>query len=528
MSTRLSRLLTTGAATVAVALLTAPPAAAHDGGGDTPSAHRGLAVAESGEGRAMTWVANIQYVQPEPGSTEPIAQAGSDIEFLTVGRREYALAGTTDFGMHIVDITKPTAPVKVATYDCPIYQGDVQVWKQNKRVYASYTADSKFGVAGARSQCAQDLAPAFSRQGIAAADAIGTVIVDLTDPRAPKTVSYLHIPRGSHNMTIHPSGDYLYNSNSDLATSTSPTIEVWNVADPADPAKVHTLNLPYTPTSLGSESHDITFNADGTRAYSAAISQTLVLDTTNPAQPTILSKIVDPAVNVSHQADPVTMTRADGTKRDVLVVTDERAGALGTFECPGGGLHLYDITGAKELAPVKMGAWFIDHVNAPESRCTSHVLRIYPEQQLLTIAWYGQGVRVLDISGVADYPGRSTDVALGEGIGMKEVGNYVMPDADTWSFKTNKIRKDGSFYGYGNDLTRGFDVYHYDGSTVGDVRPLVPKSLLTDAELAEAGVPLDAGPGSGVAPLYLGALGFPVLAAGLHGLNRRRRRTNCR
>lgn len=30
------------------------------------------------------------------------------------------------------------------------------------------------------------------------------MIVDLTDPRAPTTVSYLHIPAGSHHMTIHP------------------------------------------------------------------------------------------------------------------------------------------------------------------------------------------------------------------------------------------------------------------------------------------------------------------------------------
>ena len=43
--------------------------------------------------------------------------------------------------------------------------------------------------------------------------------------------------------------------------------------------------IPFVPLSLGSESHDITFNADGTRAYSAALSQTLVLDTTDPANP---------------------------------------------------------------------------------------------------------------------------------------------------------------------------------------------------------------------------------------------------
>jgi hypothetical protein len=86
------------------------------------------------------------------------------------------------------------------------------------------------------------------------------------------------------------------------------------------------------------------------------------------------------------------------------------------------------------------------------------VVRIYPDQEMLTIAWYGQGVRVLDISGLADVEGSAENVAIGRGVGMREIGHYVFPDADTWSFKTNRITRSGSFFGYGNDLTRGFDV----------------------------------------------------------------------
>ena len=46
---------------------------------------------------------------------------------------------------------------------------------------------------------------------------------------------------------------------------------------------------------------------------------------------------------------------------------------------------------------------------------------------------------------------------------MKEVGHYVFPDSDSWSFKTNRIKRDGSFFGYGNDLVRGFDVFKFKG-----------------------------------------------------------------
>ena len=461
----------TGAAALMLTALPAGPASAHgDGGGgrsgDLPTNTRGLSVAEAGTGEEMSFVANLQY--DDSGDV----QNGSDIEFLKVGKKEYALAGTLRGGMQIVDITDPEAPFVAAVYDCAISQGDIQVWKHDRRVLASYTADGTFGAAGAASRCWRDL-------GLRP-DSSGTVIVDLTTPTSPQTVSYLHVPRGSHNMTIHPSGDYLYNSNSDLATSTSPTITIYDVSTPERPKWVQDYRIPFVPLSLGSESHDITFNADGTRAYSAALSQSLVLDTTDPANPKQVSQILDPTINVAHQADPVKLTRADGTEREVLVVTDERAGAAASAECPGGGLHLYDITGDKERSPEKIGTWFIPAAQVQDgATCTSHVLRIYPEQEMLTIAWYAQGVRVLDISGLADFEGSAASIGIGEGVGMREVGSYVLPDSDTWSFKTNRIAADGSFYGYGNDLVRGFDVYRFSGAGL-NVPPLEPVDLASN------------------------------------------------
>ncbi len=481
--THVSRLgLAAGASALALALLPTAPASAHgDRPGDKPSNTRGEQVATEGTGPAMRHVANLQY--DESGT----AQNGSDIEFVKVAGKEYALAGTLRKGMQIVDITKPETPRIAAVYDCAVSQGDIQVWRNGPRVLASYTADSTFGAAGAASQCARDL-------GLDAS-ASGTVIVDISTPTSPRTVSFVPVPRGSHNMTIHPSGDYLYNSNSDLITSTSPTITIYDISQPASPKKVRDFSIPFVPLSLGSESHDITFNESGTRAYSAALSQTLVLDTVDPANPSIVSQTLDPSINVVHQADPVTLERADGSKREVMVITDERAGAAASAECPGGGLHLYDITGAKERAPEKIGTWFIPVAKVQDgATCTSHVLRIYPKQELMTIAWYAQGVRVIDLSALADFEGSATAVGVGDGVGMKEVGHYTLSDSDTWSFKTNKINRDGSFYGYGNDLVRGFDVYEYSGETVGDVAPLAPTDLLPVDATAPAGNTAVVGP----------------------------------
>ena len=40
------------------------------------------------------------------------------------------------------------------------------------------------------------------------------------------------MPQGSHNQTVHPSGDYLYNSNSQLyTTALNAGIEVYDIRD---------------------------------------------------------------------------------------------------------------------------------------------------------------------------------------------------------------------------------------------------------------------------------------------------------
>ncbi len=466
--------------------LGALPAGAHNVDSESTTL---AAPEESGEGTAMKPVANVQYeTERIPATTTAperfAAQNGSDIEFLKVGAKEYALAGTLRNGMQIVDITDPSNPRVAAVYDCPITQGDIQVFKQGSRILATYTADAAIAPTDFRGTRSELIQRRFESQCVKEANAdgsdidgseVGTFLVDLTDPTNPKTVSFIEIRRGSHNQTIHPSGNYLYNSNSDLITSMQPEITITDVSDPENPEKVQEFRLPFTPTSLGSESHDIFFNAKGDRAYVAALSQTFILDTTDPEQPKILNQIVDPSINVVHQSDLISLPREDGTKRDILIITDEQAGAAVNPNCPGGGLHVYDVTGDKELEgnEDKLGIWFIDSLQNPEGgACTSHVLRLYEDQQMMTIAWYDAGVRVLDVSGLAEFEGSPTSVARGEGIGMREIGHYTFPDSDTWSFKTNRIAANGSFFGYGNDLARGLDVFRFQGDL--NVPPLEP------------------------------------------------------
>jgi hypothetical protein len=373
---------------------------------------------------------------------------GTDIEFASINGRKYALAGSYYNGMQIVDVTNPERARRVEVYNCKVTQGDIQVFKQGSRTLATYTSDTYGNV---DSGCYREAARlGFDVRLNNTADdngRNGTFIVDISNPNTPKTVGFVEIKQGSHNMTVHPSGNYLYNSNSDLITSTAPAIEIVDIRNPRKPKLAGELDLTPLP-GLGTESHDITFNESGTRGYSAALSHGVVIDTSNPAKPTIVSEFDDESINVWHQSDPVTI----GGK-EYLLVEDEFAGAAGGPVCPSGGVHVYEITGEKEKAPEKVGYWNIADVaptKAPDGTCTAHVFDVHEKAGLMTIAFYEGGVRVVDLNGLAT------------GEGLKAVGSYDASNANTWAFKAPTVSRNGVFYAYGNDINRGLDVYRYD------------------------------------------------------------------
>jgi hypothetical protein len=404
----------------------------------------------------MTYVKNLNYEVRNGGTPN----FGTDIEFGSLNGRQYAFAGSYRNGLQIIDIERPTQARIASVYDCGVTQGDVQVFRQadeRGRTFVTYTSDT-WG--DGTSTCYREAqALGFDVLKGDGTGKNGTFIVDVTNPLKPKTVSFLEVAQGSHNMTVHPSGNYLYNSNSDLMTSYEPAIEVFDISNPRAPFKAGELALPTRP-GLGTESHDISFSADGRRAYSAALSQGVIIDTTRPATPEIITSFLDPAINVWHEAEPF---RTDG--RTYLIVEDEVAGATGTGQCPNGGVHVYEITDSMETNPQKVGYWNIDDVRAtdsPDNSCTAHVFDIHEREQILTIAYYNGGVRVVDLSGL-DGVALGTTAVGGEG--MKELGFYRIEGADSWSAKTPSIdRRTGDFYLYGNDMNRGLDIYHYDGA----------------------------------------------------------------
>jgi hypothetical protein len=416
---RLRSLLPVAAATVLLVPLgaTAAPAPASF----PEEAGRPGALAQ-GSGVDLTPVSNWSY------------QGGTDLEFVTIKKRDYAVVpaektGGGGFGaLRIFDLTaNPAKPPLVGFLPCNVTQNDVQV--RGTTVF--------MGVDGgvADTTC-------FDQAG--ADPALGVLAVDISNPRKPRGVGFAPIAYGAHNTTLHPSGDYLYVSDSELtpkpgdpAGSQLGRINVLDVRDVKAMEEVFTLPLP-----TGLSSHDIDFNAKGDRAYSAALTQTLILDTTDPAEPSIKTTIVDPTINISHGAD----LTPDETH---LYVTDEQAGAAGNGVCNVGGVHIFDIT--NEALPVKTGFYAFSPVdsltattNSRNLTCTAHVLDYGPTGETFSNAGYAAGVRIVDITSRL---GKPADLAT-----------FTPLDADTWSAKQYKNPK----YLYANDLARGFDVYEYD------------------------------------------------------------------
>jgi len=363
-------------------------------------------------------------------------RGGTDLEFATVKGRDYAVVpsesgrGGTG-GLRLFDLTAdPATPPLVGFLACDVTQNDLQV--RGSTVFMAVDE-------GATSTTC------FQQAGVT--PALGVLAIDIADPRRPRAVGFAPVPLGAHNTTLHPSGKWLYVSDSELTptvtsvTTQEPTaqtgrIVVLDVRDVRRMRTVFTLPLP-----TGLSSHDISFNRKGTRGYSAALTETLILDTTRPQEPTVLTRIVDPAVNISHGAD----VTGDGTH---LYVTDEQAGAVANGVCNVGGVSVYDIR--NELVPVKT-AFYAFHpqnsltatTNSGQLTCTAHVLDFGPAGTTFSNAGYAAGVRIVDTTNRLGLP--------------EELASFTPLDADTWSAKQYKDRR----YLYANDLTRGFDVYRW-------------------------------------------------------------------
>lgn len=360
-------------------------------------------------------LASREVVKLSDGATgEPVCEKAADgtclvdAEGNTISEtevRDFAVVGGYGTNARIIDITDPRSPVLVGQTPCSISQNDIQIQGGLLLVAADGSGSCKRADGG--------------NQPFA-----GTAVLDFSDPRNPTYISRLQYSRGSHNHTFVPGKPIVYLSDSDVANAGLGNIPIWDLTDPANPVMK-------TEFKLGAHSpHDITFNESGTRAYVAAISLTYILNTEDPVNPTLISVIPNEGISISHQADPT----PDG---DYLLVSDELGGGAAGVS-PGGPVHVYDIR--NEARPIKVGVIEADCLPgtcyAPTETppiSTSHVFRINPDGYTMSIAWYKDGIHVIDFSSI-----RGANVAGSGGatkFGARTIGAIRMPGALNWAAK---------------------------------------------------------------------------------------------
>ena len=358
--------------------------------------------------------------------------------------RHFSLVGNQTSGAKVVDITNPETPYVAAVVpDCKIGQGDVQV-----------TADGM--VAAIAKQSAGTCKRTSPGTGSLSN---GSAMVDLADVYAPKVVGFAVESQGSHNNTLHPSGDFLYISTSALAPSNGheTRIPIFDVSDPANPVKVKDFLVP------GNGPHDIRFSADGKRAYFAGISMFHIVNTEDPKNPSVVSRIIPPGGSIGHD----TLITKD---KRFLFLGDEAGGGQ-IYPCPGGAIYAYDLT--DERAPILLGAAEagggpvfarnIEEAPGPQTTggCTSHVMELNPDGKSLSLGWYRLGTRTFSFASFYN-PDGTPKAAAGiaaawgkYGVGLVETGFMIPDNANTWAAKQySKVPG----YIFSDDLNLGFYV----------------------------------------------------------------------
>lgn len=297
----------------------------------------------------------------------------------------------------------------------------------------------------------------------------GVQIIDVSDKSSPKELSFISdetpeggssgmVVDGAHNVTLDWPNLYV-----DQYTQTYGKVEVFSLTDPRSPRRIADLTVPAQNGQSGFHDTYPDHSRKGRDLlYAASIQKSDILDITDPAKPEILQTIVDPQVGISHGAEP-------NHDRKLLIVTDEYGGGSGVGACGGnpdpaiplpgqgqqiasvGAIHFYNLNQQGLVGAGgtdKAGIFNIDlQPNEPEqvqaeAGCTSHVFFQAPDQNRMTIAWYGRGTRIVDFEDPAN---------------PKQLGFFVPKGADTWSAKPH------CGFIFTGDIVRGMDVLTYTG-----------------------------------------------------------------
>ncbi|MAK94063.1 MAG: DUF305 domain-containing protein [Gammaproteobacteria bacterium] len=404
---------------------------------------------------------------------------------------DYLIAGNYH-GFNTYDISNPDSPEHIASVVCPGGQGDVSL-------VGDLIIMSVQEVRG-RLDCGLEGVP----ESVSNDRVRGIRIFDVSDFRNPTQVAAVQTCRGSHTHTVAQEADengniYVYVSgtsrvrddeelagcsdDSPFENPESALFRIEVIEIPEDnPAEAKIVNRPFIfsdpdsgtlaglwdggdhgegtqTTSQTNQCHDITTYPEIGLAAGACSGNGILLDISDPADPTRLDQVIDPGFAYWHSAT----FNNDGTK---VIFTDEWGGG-GRPRCRAqdpltwGADAFYDIVEGK--------LEFRSHykMSAPQTEtenCVAHngSLIPVPGRDIFVQAWYQGGVSVVDFTDSAN----PVEIAFFD---RGPVDTEELITAGYWSTYWYNGRI------YGTEISRGLDVFE-----------MQPSDFLTENEIAAA------------------------------------------
>jgi hypothetical protein len=327
---------------------------------------------------------------------------GSDLAFW----KNLAVLGKYD-GLTLMNVADPARPRHRGTFQCNGNQSDVTIWKDLVVV----SVDSPMAHDGCD-------APAASAAEYASdAHWEGLRIVDVSKRRAPRQIATVKTDCGAHTHTqvpdlrhrgpdgkpdprvlIYVSSYPLGGQGTTCSYATHRKISIVEVPL-RRPTEARVIATPDVSPAMGC--HDITVFLPRQLAAAACITESQIWDISDPADPVIVSRIHNPAMQIHHSS----ALSWDG---DVLVLGDEMGGAAAAFGClsegnaPTGALWFYDVSDPTD--PQQLSSYTIPQ-NEVSALCTAHNFNPIPLRdggRVLVSAWYNGGTHVIDFDDPAE------------------------------------------------------------------------------------------------------------------------------